>query len=276
VRGVADGVIQGASSVVSGVFKGIRGVVQKPLDGATRSGATGFMKGLGQGIAGAAAMPVAGVLDLGASTFQGVNASLTTAIHGRDACMMQRTRLQRSVAPSGAVGPWNLERALGHALLVLTNLKPESHKTALFRSSGLRHCPKKHGEQQLDCYFLLPAFLVAMLTGHDIMLVKSEEFVRVHHLAMSTGTVNVAELSAGASILFWSWLCPELCFEPFCSSHFAHRVHPCMMRWDEVDFVSAAMLGRKKVSQYPSRCCCLCWWHCGPRHIWQCLCSSSE
>jgi vacuolar protein sorting-associated protein 13A/C len=202
VSGVADGVMQGAGSVVQGVFKGIRGVVQKPIDGArSGGGASGFMKGLGQGIAGAVAMPVAGALDLGASTFQGFNASLTTAIHGRDACIVQRTRMQRAVAPSGAVGSWDLDRALGHALLQLTNLAPEARAHSLYRSLDRRRGSHKPVEQQLDCYFLLPGFFVAMLTDQYIMQLKSEEFGRVREVSRRTGTVNTTELSAGMPVL---------------------------------------------------------------------------
>ena len=200
VSGITDGMRQGAGSAVEGLFKGLRGVVQKPVDSArSGGGAAGLLKGIGQGVAGLAAMPVAGVLDLGASTFQGVNASLTSAIHGRT-CVVQRTRIQRSVAPSGAVGAWDGERALGHALLRLTMASPESRTRQLLRKLGRRNAQSKPSDQQLDCFFMLPGQSVVMLTNQCILLLRSEEFGRVFEVARVSGKIDTDELVAGAPL----------------------------------------------------------------------------
>jgi hypothetical protein len=199
-------VSQGAGRAVQGIFKGLQGVYQRPMAGAQK-GAGGLIKGLGQGIAGVVAHPVAGVMDLGASAMQGVNASLTQALQGGRACIVARERCQRALAPSGAVAPYDIERALGHALLQLSMLAPDNRKgraASLFTSSSRRRARARENaatlgdSQQLDCYFLVPDARIALLTDLCIMVLLAPEFANVVQIAQETGMVMAEGLSAGA------------------------------------------------------------------------------
>jgi len=184
--------------VAKGLFKGLKGVYQQPLEGA-KDGATGFMKGLGHGLAGVVAMPLAGAMDLGASTMQGVNASITTVLQGTSGTAgMTRRRTQRAVSPTGAVIPFDLERSLAHGLLKLTAMSPgvAKHRFSSRRRRNLRRNSRATSEGQLDSYFILPNGQVVILTNQGILLLRAPAFITMFqqlHQASASGTVQGLE-----------------------------------------------------------------------------------
>lgn len=202
VSGFTDGVVKGGGSVVSGFVKGISGVVSKPIAGVREDGATGFLKGMGQGVMGLAVMPIAGAIDLGAHTMQGVNASLTTAFQGSTLEVAHRRRIQRAVSSTGAVVPFDLERALAHALLKLTVMSPEGTKRRVW---PLTHSNKKRqrlsltaGEGQLDTVSILPNGQVVMLTSRGIMLLQAPEYVAMlQQMQQVGGVISLDSLGPG-------------------------------------------------------------------------------
>lgn len=198
VANITEGVSKGAASVAKGLFKGLKGVYQQPLEGA-KDGATGFMKGLGHGLAGVVAMPLAGAMDLGASTMQGVNASITTALQGTSGTAgMTRRRTQRAVSPTGAVIPFDLERSLAHGLLKLTAMSPgvAKHRFSSRRRRNLRRKSRTTSEGQLDTYFILPQGHVVLLTSQGILLLRAPAFSAMYQQvrqASASGTVQGLE-----------------------------------------------------------------------------------
>lgn len=70
------GLFEGGKSAVGGMFKGVKGIFEKPIKGAEREGARGFFKGFGQGVIGAAANPVAGALKAVSNVTEGVASSM--------------------------------------------------------------------------------------------------------------------------------------------------------------------------------------------------------
>ena len=188
--------------MVTGVLKGISGVVSKPIAGVKEDGATGFLKGMGQGVMGVVMMPIAGAMDLGAHTMQGVNASLTTAFQGSTLALTQRRRIQRAVSATGAVVPFDLERSLAHALLKLTVMSPEGSKRRLWPISEQS---KKHqrlsltaGEGQLDNVFILPNGQVIMLTSQGLMLLRAPEYVAMFQQMQRAGALTLDGIGPGA------------------------------------------------------------------------------
>ncbi|GBG70050.1 hypothetical protein CBR_g4878 [Chara braunii] len=75
VEDIGDGLLEGGQALFKGVFRGVSGLVLKPLEGAKDGGVEGFVHGVGKGIIGAAVQPVSGVLDLLSKTTDGVNAT---------------------------------------------------------------------------------------------------------------------------------------------------------------------------------------------------------
>jgi hypothetical protein len=206
IAGISEGVQQGAGRAVEGIFRGIQGVYKRPMAGAAKSGAGGFVKGLGQGIAGVIVQPLAGAMDLGASAMQGVNASLTSALSSSRACAVERVRVQRALAPSGGVAPFDVGRALGHALLQLSMLAPENVKgrAGLFGNASRRKQRARESAasitdaHRLDRYFLVPNSRVALLTNQCIMVLSAPQFADVAQVAQETGMVLTEGLIAGA------------------------------------------------------------------------------
>lgn len=200
VSGITDGMVKGGGSVVSGFYKGISGVVSKPIAGVKEDGATGFFKGMGQGVMGLAMMPIAGAMDLGAHTMQGVNASLTTALQGSTLALTHRRRIQRAASSTGAVVPFDLERSLAHALLKLTVMSPEGSKRRLWPPSGQtkkQHRLSLSGEGQLDNVFILPNGQVVMLTSQGIMLLRAPEYVAMFQQMQRAGALSLDGIGPG-------------------------------------------------------------------------------
>lgn len=59
---IQAGLTTGTEMLARGVFRGLTGVIRKPLEGAQKEGALGFVKGVGKGLVGAVTQPIAGGL----------------------------------------------------------------------------------------------------------------------------------------------------------------------------------------------------------------------
>lgn len=238
VANITEGVSKGAASVAKGLFKGLKGVYQQPLEGA-KDGATGFMKGLGHGLAGVVAMPLAGAMDLGASTMQGVNASITTALQGTSSTAgMVRRRTQRAVSPTGAVIPFDFERSLAHGLLKLTAISPgvTTQRFSSRRRRNLRRKSRTTSEGQLDSYFVLPSSHVALLTNSGILLLRAPAFVAIYqqlHQPSVTGPVQGLEPGVPCPDAGWHLACATTDPQVFCSDCVnEHTTKPHVLRHD--------------------------------------------
>lgn len=67
-----EGVIQGGGGLLGGVWDGVKGVFEKPIQGAEEGGIGGFFSGAGKGILGLFSKPVTGVVDLISNTAEGI------------------------------------------------------------------------------------------------------------------------------------------------------------------------------------------------------------
>ncbi|MBA0696732.1 hypothetical protein Goshw_014689 [Gossypium schwendimanii] len=125
-KGVEDlgGVIrEGGGALAKGLFRGVTGILTKPLEGAKTSGVEGFVQGVGKGIIGAAAQPVSGVLDLLSKTTEGANAmrmKIASAIASDD--QLLRRRLPRVVSGDNLLRPYDEYKAQGQVLYFLCPL----------------------------------------------------------------------------------------------------------------------------------------------------------
>ena len=61
---VATGLALGMIDLTGGVYRGVTGIVSKPIRGARRDGVRGFVRGVGVGAIGVVVKPVVGVVDL--------------------------------------------------------------------------------------------------------------------------------------------------------------------------------------------------------------------
>lgn len=120
VEGFGDGFREGAEAFGKGLFRGVTGILTKPLEGARSSGVEGFVQGVGKGILGVAAQPVSGVLDLLSKTTEGANAVKTkiAAVITSEGVLLRR-RLPRVIGADKILRPYDEFKAQGQILLQL-------------------------------------------------------------------------------------------------------------------------------------------------------------
>lgn len=109
-----DVIREGGGAFAKGLFRGVTGILTKPLEGAKASGVEGFVQGVGKGLIGAAAQPVSGVLDLLSKTTEGANAmrmKIASAIASED--QLLRRRLPRVISGDNLVRPYDEFKSQG-------------------------------------------------------------------------------------------------------------------------------------------------------------------
>lgn len=120
VEDFGDVIREGGGALAKGLFRGVTGILTKPLEGAKASGVEGFVQGVGKGIIGVAAQPVSGVLDLLSKTTEGANAmrmKIASAIASED--QLLRRRLPRAIGGDNLLRPYNEDKAEGQVILQL-------------------------------------------------------------------------------------------------------------------------------------------------------------
>lgn len=75
-----EGALQGIKGFGMGLFKGVTGIVEKPVEGLKEEGGVGLIKGVGKGLAGAVVKPVVGTVELFSKTAEGVKNTTTYEI----------------------------------------------------------------------------------------------------------------------------------------------------------------------------------------------------
>lgn len=114
VEDLGDVIREGGGALAKGLFRGVTGILTKPLEGAKSSGVEGFVQGVGKGIIGAAAQPVSGVLDLLSKTTEGANAvrmKIASAITSDE--QLLRRRLPRVISGDNLLRPYDNYKAQG-------------------------------------------------------------------------------------------------------------------------------------------------------------------
>ncbi|KAF9594340.1 hypothetical protein IFM89_030469 [Coptis chinensis] len=119
VGDIGDVIREGGGALAKGFFRGVTGILTKPLEGAKSSGVEGFVQGVGKGIIGAAAQPVSGVLDLLSKTTEGANAvrmKIISAITSEE--QLLRRRLPRVISGDNLIRPYDEYKAQGQVQLL--------------------------------------------------------------------------------------------------------------------------------------------------------------
>ena len=99
-----DTVINGFMSLGANLVGGVTGLITKPVEGGRKDGITGAISGVGRGLLGLVAKPVAGVLEFGAGVLGGVRKAID------DEEVIQRIRLPKAF-PLGRVQQYQQEDA---------------------------------------------------------------------------------------------------------------------------------------------------------------------
>ncbi|XP_058093613.1 uncharacterized protein LOC131239768 [Magnolia sinica] len=168
VEDIGDFIREGGGALAKGLFRGVTGILTKPLEGAKSSGVEGFVQGVGKGIIGAAAQPVSGVLDLLSKTTEGANAvrmKITSAITSEE--QLLRRRLPRVISADNLLRPYDDYRAQGQAILQLAESGTFFGQVDLFKVRG-----KFALSDAYEDHFLLPKGKIVVVTHRRVLLLQ--------------------------------------------------------------------------------------------------------
>lgn len=96
-KNLVEGAAMGAFAFGSSLFRGVTGLVEKPMEGVAKEGAAGFMTGIARGVVGLAAAPVVAAAAGVSTVLQGVQNTLQSdeVKANRDAVVEERIRPPR-------------------------------------------------------------------------------------------------------------------------------------------------------------------------------------
>ncbi|KAI4344734.1 hypothetical protein L6164_011925 [Bauhinia variegata] len=168
VEDFSDVLREGGGALAKGLFRGVTGILTKPLEGAKSSGVEGFVQGVGKGIIGAAAQPVSGVLDLLSKTTEGANAmrmKIASAITSDE--QLLRRRLPRAISGDNLLQLYDEYKAEGQVILQLAESGSFLGHVDLFKVRG-----KFALSDAYEDHFLLPNGKILMVTHRRVILLQ--------------------------------------------------------------------------------------------------------
>ncbi|KAL6576075.1 hypothetical protein OROHE_000546 [Orobanche hederae] len=168
VEDFGDVIREGGGALAKGIFRGVTGILTKPLEGAKASGVEGFVQGVGKGLIGAAAQPVSGVLDLLSKTTEGANAmrmKIASAIASED--QLLRRRLPRVISGDNLIRPYDEKKAQGQAILQLAESGSFFVQVDLFKVRG-----KFALTDAYEDHFPLPKGRIILVTHRRVLLLQ--------------------------------------------------------------------------------------------------------
>lgn len=106
-------VSSGFKDLGMGLYNGVTGIYEKPMEGLAREGGFGLLKGIGLGVSGVVIKPVVGAIDLVTKTTEGIR-NTTTFFEERE---RHRVRLPRHIADDRVLRPYSRDAAIGVFIL---------------------------------------------------------------------------------------------------------------------------------------------------------------
>lgn len=168
VEDLGDVLREGGGALAKGLFRGVTGILTKPLEGAKSSGVEGFVQGVGKGIIGAAAQPVSGVLDLLSKTTEGANAvrmKIASAMTSDE--QLLRRRLPRAIGGDNLLCPYDDYKAQGQVILQLAESGSFLGQVDLFKIRG-----KFALSDAYEDHFMLPKGKILVVTHRRVILLQ--------------------------------------------------------------------------------------------------------
>ncbi|TKY54291.1 Vacuolar protein sorting-associated protein 13C [Spatholobus suberectus] len=168
VEAFGDVIREGGGALAKGLFRGVTGILTKPLEGAKSSGVEGFVQGVGKGIIGAAAQPVSGVLDLLSKTTEGANAmrmKIASAITSEE--QLLRRRLPRVISGDNLLQLYDEYKAKGQVILQLAESGSFFGQVDLFKVRG-----KFALSDAYEDHFMLPKGKILVVTHRRVILLQ--------------------------------------------------------------------------------------------------------
>eukprot|EP00898_Chlorokybus_atmophyticus_P001275 jgi/Chlat1/2148/Chrsp17S02730 len=165
---IGDGLLQGSEAFVKSIFRGVTGVVTKPVEGAVEKGVSGFVEGMAKGVLGLGAQPVTGLLDLASKTTAGVNATISD-VGGffTNEKELERSRYPRAISGDGVLRPYNQYMALGQMMLWHAKRGTYFGQYDIFKEKG------KYVDDKYEWHVDVPKNRVVLITNARVMLLSN-------------------------------------------------------------------------------------------------------
>ncbi|XP_028786889.1 uncharacterized protein LOC114742843 [Neltuma alba] len=173
IEDFGDVIREGGGALAKGLFRGVTGILTKPLEGAKTSGVEGFVQGFGKGIIGVAAQPVSGVLDLLSKTTEGANAmrmKIASAITSDE--QLLRRRLPRVISGDNLLTLYDEYKAQGQVILQLAESGSFFSQVDLFKIGG-----NFASSDAYEDHFLLPKGKILMVTHRRVVLMQQPSHI---------------------------------------------------------------------------------------------------
>ncbi|XP_024542530.1 uncharacterized protein LOC9648284 isoform X1 [Selaginella moellendorffii] len=168
VEDIGDGIREGGEALAKGFFRGVTGILTKPLEGARSAGVEGFLQGVGKGVIGAAVQPMSGVLDLLSKTTEGANATrmkLAAVLTSEE--QLRRRRLPRVIGGDNILRPYDEYKAQGQVLLQLAQRGTLFGPVDIFKIRG-----KFAASDAYEDHFNLPKARTLIITHRRVILLQ--------------------------------------------------------------------------------------------------------
>ena len=170
---MAGALVHGGEAMAAGLFRGITGVVTKPVEGARDKGLSGFFTGIGRGMAGLVLQPVSGAVDLASKAVEGVNASKANVVDlVRVGAGNTRRRPPLAIGASGVVRRYDRKAAEGQAMLRLAEWRAVGSAGGVVDRLDLFKTKSKFGKDTYEWHDDLPDGRVALVTNQRAMLLE--------------------------------------------------------------------------------------------------------
>ncbi|XP_062084056.1 uncharacterized protein LOC133790433 [Humulus lupulus] len=166
IEDLGDVIREGGGALAKGLFRGVTGILIKPLEGEKTSGVEGFVQGVGRGLIGAATQPVSGVLDLLSKTTEGANAmrmKIASAITSDE--QLLRRRLPHVISGDNLLRPYDDYKARGQIILQLAESGSFLGQVDLFKVRG-----KFALTDAYEDHFLIPKSKILVVTHRRVIL----------------------------------------------------------------------------------------------------------
>lgn len=171
---VAGAIMHGGEALGSGLFRGLTGVLTKPVVGAREGGVGGFLTGFGRGVAGLVLQPVSGAVDFGSKMVEGVNVGKAGVLDlVREASSGRRRRPPLAVKADGVVRRYDRGAAEGQAMLRAAEWRAVGSAGGVFDTLDLFKTRSRYAAS--DCYDShehLPDGRVALVTNARALMLE--------------------------------------------------------------------------------------------------------
>lgn len=160
-------VAENSKELAQGFWRGLSGIIRKPVEGARDDGFGGLLKGIGKGAVGIIAQPASGVIDFASGSMGAIKKAVDINQEAK------KQRPPRFFKKDGILYPYNLHEASGHQMLVSIDKGSFSKTDRYFTHIYIRH-PANQAKEE-----------VMLITDKRVFILRPSCMSSSHEVAWS-------------------------------------------------------------------------------------------